>query len=299
MYRHICSFVIISAMAILSGCTGKADNGTLSVGLMPAVDSAPFFYAEKQGYFREAGVTVELTIYSNAQNRQTALQTNQIDGAMTDLVAFIINRAEGFPVRGTMITEGSFMLLKNSKASKRARPVIAMMEISVSNYLVSRYMEGKEYAKMFIPEIPLRLQAVISGSADMGLFPEPIASIGELQGLERLTCPHMPAESLDLMVFTEKALAEKKKSISVLHKAYARAAAELNADDRLARDILLEYIPNIPPAARDILVLPEYHMPSLPSEEFTDEMTAWTAALTGTRISVRYADLFDDRFVQR
>ncbi len=297
MSKLIHLLIIISVLTIFLGCGQKTDNGSLSIGLMPAVDSAPFFYAEKQGYFDKAGISVEFTVYTNAQNRQTALQTNQIDGAMTDLIALIINKAEGFQVKGTMSTDGSFMLIKNKDGSGNTKPVIAMMEISVSNYLVSRYMEGIEYTKMYISEIPVRLQAVVSGSADMGLFPEPIASIGELQGLEKVTYPGIPEESLDLMVFTEKALAGKKKTIGIFHKVYAEAAAELASDDRLARDILAEYITSIPAPARDKLILPEYGKPSVPSVNFVKEISSWTADLTGQKISVKYSELFDDRFI--
>ena len=44
---------------------------------MPAVDTAPILIAEKKGYFEETGIDVEIEIYTNAQNRQSALQSLQ------------------------------------------------------------------------------------------------------------------------------------------------------------------------------------------------------------------------------
>ena len=298
MKKFLYVLLIALISIIIFGCAKKTDKGPLSVGLMPAVDSAPFFYAEKQGYFEKEGISVELTVYTSAQNRQTALQANRIDGAMTDLVALIINKSEGFPVKGTMSTDGVFALLKNPAAGTKTKPLISMMEISVSNYLAEKYMAEKEYEKTYIAEIPTRLQAVLSGAADMGLFPEPIASIGELQGLEKSLYPGIPSESLDIMVFTEKALKEKKKSLEIFHMVYAKAASELAADENLARDLLPEYIANIPPAAINMLIIPEFGKPSLPSEDFVKEIETWTSALTGQEISVSYDDMFDDRFLK-
>src|SRR5512133_3255201 len=53
----------------------------LKVGVMPAVDAAPILIAAQKGFFSELGLSVEVQIYTNAMNRQSALQSGGLDGA--------------------------------------------------------------------------------------------------------------------------------------------------------------------------------------------------------------------------
>ncbi|MGL1890052.1 MAG: MetQ/NlpA family ABC transporter substrate-binding protein [Spirochaetaceae bacterium] len=290
--------LLLTLVFVLTSCNNNADNKTLKVGLMPAVDIAPFFYAHEQGLFTKAGIEVEFTIFTNAQNRQTALQTNSIDAAMTDMVALISNVAAGFPIKGTLSTNGSFPLLINPKYDLKTKPEIGMMEVSVSNYLVSEYMKDQDYSKVFINAIPTRLEAVAAGHIDMGLFPEPLASIGVLKGLIKKTYQGIPEESLDILVFTSQSLKDKKKSIKIFHSVYAEAVLELQKNPDLAREVLIRSIPNIPPIIKDSIELPIYTNPSVPSAEFTKKIIEWTSKITNKKIELSNKDLFDTRFIK-
>ena len=297
MKRLSISLLLVLTAGILVSCSSGRDDKSLKVGLMPAIDTIPFFYAQKQGLFEKYGVEVEFIVYTNAQNRQTALQTNQIDGAMTDLVALITNVSAGFRIKGTLSTDGAFPLLVHPGAEDKENPSIGMMEISVANYLVEQYMSGKSYSRVFINEIPMRLEAVASGRTDMGIFPEPVASIGAMNGLVKTDYSGIPEESLDIMVFTDKAIREKRKSLEAFHRAYADAVSALEGDEETARDIAIESIPNVPPAVRDQIIIPDYKEPSLPSLGFIERIIEWTARITSKNISIRTDELFDRRFV--
>ncbi|QEN03670.1 ABC transporter substrate-binding protein [Thiospirochaeta perfilievii] len=283
---------------VLSSCKNTNDNGKLKIGLMPAVDTAPFFYAQEQGLFTKAGIDVELTIFTDAGNRQTALQTNSIDGAMTDMVALISNVAAGFPIKGTLSTNGSFPLLINPNFDYQTNPKIGMMEVSVSNYLVSEYMKDQGYSKVFINAIPMRLEAVAAGHIDMGLFPEPLASIGQMKGLIKKSYPGIPKESLDILVFTNQSLKDKKSSIKVFHSVYAQAVLALQENPNLAREVLIRSIPNLPPTVKDSIELPIYTNPTVPSSEFTKKIMTWTAEISKHKIELTDKDLFDTSFIK-
>jgi NitT/TauT family transport system substrate-binding protein len=58
---------------------------------MPAVDSAPIFYADQKGLFAELGLDVTVQVYTNAMDRQSALISGGLDGAMTDVIALVNN----------------------------------------------------------------------------------------------------------------------------------------------------------------------------------------------------------------
>lgn len=273
---------------------------SLKIGLMPAVDTAPIFLAEEKGYFDELGLDLEITLFTNAQNRQSALQSAAIDGAMTDLVAVAVNVSSGFDIKATMLTDGMFPLLAVPGASDKSALKVGMMEISVSNFLVDQWI-GSDYEieKVYINSIPARLEAVGSKQLDMGLFPEPIASVGVMKGLEKLIFEPVDGFSPDVMVFTSEAIKNKAAAIERFHKGYNAAVADILASQDSARDILIKSIPNIKPELRDMMTLPEYHKSRLPDDEYLLKIINWTNSIVEQPLDVTPGDMVDRSFVKQ
>ena len=308
--KNLKGWIVLLLIAVFSltaiGCTSKDDlskeseeNRTLKIGLMPAVDTAPILIAEKNGYFKDAGINVEIEIYSNAQNRQSALQSYQIDGAMTDFIAVATNVDGGFDIKATTMTDGMFPVLSNGDVSGKKDIKVGMMEVSVSNYLIDKWL-GKDYniEKVFINEIPARLAAIQSGELDMGLFPEPVASNGELKGLKKNLYGMDDEFSPDCLVFTGKAIAEKEKAIKAFHEAYNKAVDEINKNPQIARDILVEKIPNTSPEVKDIMVLPTYKKAAIPSDEYLQSIIDWTSKTLNKDLTVKPEALLEGKFVK-
>lgn len=278
----------------------EESRGSLTIGLMPAVDTAPIFLAAENGYFDELNLDVDIQIYTNAQDRQSALQTGQIDGAMTDLVAVAVNVSGGFDIRATTLTDGMFPLLAVPGASDKSEITVGMMEVSVSNFLVDQWLGGDyEIEKIFINAIPARLEAVISGQLDMGLLPEPIASVGAIKGLQKLIFEPVDGFSPDVMVFTGTALDKKPDEIENFHRGYDKAVLDIQNDEMLAREIIIKSIPNLNPALKDLMNLPEYHLSRLPDEAYLAKIIQWTRAVVDQELIVEPADLIDSRFVDK
>jgi NitT/TauT family transport system substrate-binding protein len=305
-------------LALLWSCGGEGRNGAagkrageqtgensgskqelqqLSLGLMPAVDSAPILLAAERGYFRQEGLRVELEIYTNAQNRQSALQSGQIDGAITDLVALTTNVAGGFDIRATTLTSGMFIVLAREGSMEKGRITVGTMEISVTNYLLDHWM-GERYNmdKVYINEIPLRLEAVASGKLDAGIFPEPLASVGAAKGLRKLRFPPPEGRWPDALVFTEAVRKEQPGAVRAFHRAYNRAVAAIRKDEAAAREILIARIPQLQPELRDALSLPEYRPASLPEREYLERVIRWTEEALDRDLPVAAEDLVDRSF---
>ena len=300
------SIVLLLMFSIfLISCSNKEkteevkEDVTLKIGLMPAVDTAPILIAEKNGYFKDAGIDVEIEIYNSAQNRQSALQSYSIDGAMTDFIAVATNVDGGFDIKATTMTDGTFPVLANEGATEKKDIKVGMMEVSVSNYLIDKWL-GEDYnvEKVFITEIPARLAALKSGDVDMSLFPEPVASNGELQGLTKNLYGMDDEYSPDCLVFTGKAISEKPNTIKAFHEAYNKAVDEINSNPEIAKDILIEKIPNINPEVKDIMVLPTYKKAALPSDEYVQSIIDWTEKTLNKDLNVKPADLLDGQFVK-
>lgn len=302
--KKIIAGILLLAMSVITvGCssseTSKEEELSLKIGLMPAVDTAPILLAQKKGYFDELGLSVDVEIYTNAENRQSALQANAIDGAMTDIIALATNVNGGFDIKATTMTDGVFPVLMGKGAFEKKDIKVGMMEVSVSNFLIDEWL-SKDYniEKVYINEIPARLAAIGSGELDMGLFPEPVASNGELSGLEKKIYETEDGYCPDVMVFTGKALSEKEKAVKLFHEGYNKAVEDINEDSTESLDILMEKIPNIKPEARDLIVLPEYHKASLPSDEYITKIINWTSEVLKKDLEVKPNDLVQRDFTK-
>lgn len=301
-YKKYILILLVLAMFMV-GCSPVKKTPVkdlpLKVGLMPAVDSAPVLLADKKGYFKELGLNVNLTIYYNAQDRQSALQTQSIDGAITDLIAVATNVAGGFDIKATTMTNGMFPVLSKKGSESKQNIKVGMMEVSVSNFLIDEWLSEKyTIEKVFISEIPARLAAIGSGQLDMGLFPEPVASMGELSGLEKKIYEPEDGYSPDVIVFTGKALKEKEQAVRLFHEAYNKAIEDLNKNPQEARDILMERIQNLKPEVKEKMVLPKYTRVSLPDKQYIDKVINWTAEVVKKDIKVNADDLVERKFIK-
>ncbi|MFZ5353081.1 MAG: ABC transporter substrate-binding protein [Bacillota bacterium] len=305
MYKafKVIMVLVLSIALVLSGCTKalqrvEAKNLSLRVGVMPAADSAPIFLADKNGYFKELGLDVKVEVYSNAANRQSALQSGELDGAMTDLIAFLNNVQNGFDIKITTSTDGSFPFLVSKSFQEKKKIKVGMMEISVSNYLSDQWLSGQyEMEKIFVNEIPARLEMLKAGQMDMACLPEPVASSGQLGGLEKRVFDNKDEFWPEAMVFTGKAMKEKAEAIKLFHRAYNKAVAEINKDEAIARNILVEQL-ELKPEVKDLMVLPKYMEARLPSEAYMSKIINWVEKVQKIDITVKYNDMVEGKFIK-
>lgn len=287
---------------MLAGCStsSNAPEETLSlkIGVMPAVDTAPIYLAEEKGYFDELGLDLTIELFNNAGDRQTALQTHAIDGAMTDLIAVATNINGGFDLKATTLTDGVFPVLVRAGYEETPEIKVAMMEVSVSNFLIDEWL-GDDYTieKVFINDIPARLEMIKSGQVDMGLFPEPMASNGAANGdLEKRI--YTPEDGIcpNVMAFTDKALTEKEEAIARFHEGYNKAAQNLMENPDEARTLLIEKL-NLNPAIQDDIILPTYSLAHLPEEAYIQKIMDWSSETLNQELNLVPSNLIEGKFV--
>ena len=80
------------------------------IGLMPDTDSLPFIIAQEKGFFRDMGAKVRLVPFKSAMDRDAALQSGNLDGAVSDLLAAVFAKSGGFDVKVTSATDGTYWL---------------------------------------------------------------------------------------------------------------------------------------------------------------------------------------------
>lgn len=294
--------IFLTAIIFVSGCSGiglmnQQEDAALSIGLMPAVDSAPILLAQENGYFEELGLELEATIYTNANERQSALQAGELDGTMTDLIAYVNNQHNGFDTKIVTSTDGSFAFLAGSDFEPEGEKQVGTMEVSVANYLTDHYVATEyDIEKVFIAEIPARLEMLNTGQLDIAFIPEPVASLGQLSGLDKLISitdddGFMP----EAMVFTPEAISEKSQAINLFIEGYNKAVEEIENDDSSARDVLIKEI-ELNPEIKDTIDFPQFHQARVPTEEYLNKIIDWVAQAQETEIDLKYEDMIDGTF---
>lgn len=282
-------------MVLASGC-GKeaAKQGApaktaalppLSVGLMPDTDSVPFIIAREKGYFAEEGVEVTLHPFKSAIDRDAALQSGQIDGSISDLLAAAFAKAGGFDVRVTSATDGAYQMIAgkgNDAADVRA---LAGAEIAVSRNTIIEYvtdrilrengMASDALSKVSIPQIPARLEMLQNGKLAAATLPEPMASIAVANGCKFLTGSGELGINPGVMLFSKQAATDKKASLQAMYRAYNKAVAYLKQAPREEYIGLVVEKGGFPAAAKDALKLPDYHAAALPKERDVTEVMGW------------------------
>lgn len=296
--------LLATMMTFTTGCGLKNttpetsnENLSLKIGVMPAVDSAPIFLADKKGYFQELGLDVDVQVYTNAMNRQSALQSGELDGAMTDVIALVNNVENGFDIKVTTSTDGVFPFLIKKDFEEKKDIKAGMMEVSVTNYLSDRSLGDKyNVEKVYIDEIPARLELISKGTLDMAVIPEPMASQGELNGLTKKLIENNDEFSPDIMVFMGKAIKNNEKAIKLFHEAYNKAVEEITRNDSEAREVLIEKL-NLNPEIKDKIIMPKYNKARVPSEEYLQKIMDWNEKVLKKKINLKYEDLVEGKFV--
>ena len=217
---------------------------------------------------------------------------------MTDVIALENNVENGFDIKVTTSTDGSFTFLINKDLDESKKDVkVGMMEVSTVNYLADRSLEGKyNVEKVYINEIPARLEMIGKGNLDMAVVPED-GSQGELNGLKKELIENNDAFSPDVMVFTGDAIKNKEEALQLFHQAYNKAVDEIVKNDEEAREILINKL-DLKPEIKDNIIMPQYHHARIPSKDYLQGVMEWNEKVIGKKVNVSYEELVDESFVK-
>ena len=288
--KRILSIVLVVMLFVMVGCGSEPQVkeqklSKLTIGLMPDTDSIPFIIAAEYGYFAEEGLEIELIPFKSAMERDAALQSGSLDGAVSDLLAVVFARSGGFSVYATSYTDGSYNLVADGNTDIASAADLRGKEIAISRNTIIEYVTDeilavngvgeKDVSKVVIPQIPVRLEMLQSGNLAAAVLPEPMASVAEFSGSRYVTGSGELGINPGVIVFTDSAIKDKEQSIRAMYRAYDKAANYLNNTPRADYIDLIMERSGFPGPARDALVLKPYHFAGLPAEKDVDEAVRW------------------------
>lgn len=310
MKKLMCLLLLVT-MVFLTGCggqeAGKSDKklASLSIGLMPDTDSLPFIIAQEKGYFNDEGVTVEIQQFKSAMDRDAALQSGNLDGAVSDLLAVAFAKSGGFDVKAAARTDGSYKLIAGKDEPAQSVKELKGKDVSVSRNTIIEYvtdqildkeqMTESDINKVIIPQIPTRLEMLQNGQLAAATLPEPMGSIAVHNGCRFLVGSDELGINPGVIVMTTKSLENKQSSLQAFYRAYNRAVKYLNETPREEYiDLILEK-GGFPPAARDALVLPKYKEIAPPERSDVTAVMEWLNTKGLVKEKYTYEDLVYDK----
>lgn len=282
----------------------------LVVGLMPAINSIPLVVAERKGYFAAEGVRVSLSLFTSQLYREAALQSNAIDGSVSDLINAIQGWSSGLGPVVTSATEGSFGLLASPQSgmtelSALARPdgrkiETGLLEGSIVFYVSERILEraGIDPARLAlvpIVQVPVRMEMLLAGKVQAACLPEPLATLAAARGARRLGDSDALGTTPGVLLFTRKALAEKGREIAAFYRAYDLAVAEVNAAPDDFRAAIVESC-QFPPAVKDSMKIPRFRRAFVPSAEEVLDVARWMSGKGLISVLPSYQDIVSTTF---
>ena len=299
---------VLVLSALVAGCGSqqaeKKELQGIAIGLMPDIDSVPIIIAEEKGYFAEEGLKVDIQKFKSAMDRDAALQSGNLDGAISDMLAVAFAKAGGFDVKVTSYTDGTYKLIAGKgdgdvKPQDLAGKDVAVSKNTIIEYVTDRIMASQNMPedsinKVVIPQIPTRLEMLQSGKLAAATLPEPMGSIAIANGCRFVTDSEEMGVNPGVMMFTAKAASDKKAELQAFYRAYNKAVNYLNEhpqDEYM--DLVIEKS-GFPDAAKAALKLPHYREAGLPAEKDVSECINWMVQKELIKQSYTYDELVLD-----
>lgn len=84
------SIIVFTPLLLSSSCKGPSAK-TYRIGLGPWVGFGPLYLAQEKGFFKEAGVPVELSVLTGLAERNSALKSGQVDALAAPVDYFVLS----------------------------------------------------------------------------------------------------------------------------------------------------------------------------------------------------------------
>jgi NitT/TauT family transport system substrate-binding protein len=298
--------LIFAVMMTFTSCQTK-EAKELTVGILPDVDSIPFIIAQEKGFFEEENVTVNLEFFKSPVNRDSALQSGNLDAAISDVLAAAFAKDNDFHLAITSMTNGSYKLIVNKDAGINTIQGLKDKDVAMSKNTIIEYatdmmlqeagMSSDYIEKAIIPQIPTRLEMLQSGKVTAATLPEPLASVAIGNGAVLINSSDNLNINPGILLFTQEAIDEKETAIKRMYKAYNRAIEYLQENDKSEYvDILIDSA-GFPPVIKETMKLPEYNMAKNVSEEDFRMVIDWLYSRDLIENKYEYSDLVNEKFV--
>jgi NitT/TauT family transport system substrate-binding protein len=224
-----------------SGVEGELEKPVIRIGMMSSSDVIPYVLINENGLADKYNFELDLEVFTSAKDRDAAFQAGELDGVLTDFIGVCMYQNAGFDVRITGITDGDYILMagKNTgikdiseiKGRSIAISENTLIDYTLDHLLTNNNLLSTDVVKEIVPRIPDRLELLRNDKIDLGLMPEPFATIALNDGAISLGSANEFGLYPAVSAFTKTALDEKTEAIHNLYLAYNEAVDYMNETD--------------------------------------------------------------------
>ena len=185
--------LLAAAMFLLSACSSNGEEEKVKIGLLRIDDSIPFFVAQQEGLFNDLGIEVELVSFSSSSDQSLAMEAGELDLAMNDMIVQCLMKKNGTDTKavalayGAVPEEGRFLVVAAPNSGINTPQDLSgknvgistntMMDFLFENFEDIYNLPSEEINKVNMPNLSLRLEAVLSGSdLQAAILPDPLAA---------------------------------------------------------------------------------------------------------------------------
>lgn len=314
--KKLLSYVILTSVIILSGCSTGKDAKKLKIGTLNTADSVPLFVAKNDGLFEENNVDVELVEFFSASDQSKAVEAGQIDGMMTDIIVPSLIRKGNVNLDiimvalGEDVSQGKFTVAASSNSDYADKDSIeggkvaisegTMMEFLVDSYCEELGIDINKIKKVNVPSLSLRLEMLLEGKdIDLAILPEPLAQFAELNGaVTKIDDTKLNVNlSQSVITINEKFIAENRDTVKGFVKAYNEAVDNLNNNPDKYRELLLK-VAKVPEGLQDSYVSPVYPKNAITDAGLFDKVQNWMVNKGLLEKPYSYDEMVDSSFVK-
>lgn len=285
----------------------------LKMALLPVMDVLPFHVAEQNGYFEQVGIEVELVPVKSAQERDTLMQTGQVDGMLTDLLSPVFfNQDEPQIVvvrtaRRVYPDSPLFSILAKPGSDVQSPADLAGVEIGISQntvieYLTDRMLENagltpEQITVSEVSAIPVRFELLMNGEIPAATLPDPLTSgaiaAGAVLVVDDTSVPEL---SQSILAFSTGIVEDQPDAVRRFLEAWEMAVEELNAKPDDYRDLLIEK-GRVPESIQGTFQMPPFPKASVPTEEQLADVVEWALDKGLVTNDVPYERMVDDSYL--
>jgi len=262
-----------SAAVAQAGGTAKPEKAILKVGIIPISNLTPLYVAQKLGYFRDAGLTVETTMASGGSALTGALVGGSLDLTYNNYVSVFQAYAQGFglvviahqnsaqeapPDAAPLVVRNDGEINKVTDLANKRIGINALdniNRIAAQFYLEKNGVAGDKVKFVEVP-FPNMGDALAKGQIDAAILVEPIVTLltkaGKIKSLGYPFLETSPGLDIAGFIASKKFVNEHPVTVERFVAALARANSYLNKNREERIKFVAEFTKSKPELIREL-----------------------------------------------
>lgn len=305
--------IVFLIMFLAVGCNSNGNSGSgaqdpkkIYIGSMTIEENLPVLVAQEKGYFTEENVEVELITFQSPVELQSAFQTGELDGAITDIMIASLLKSSGEDLKVTSIAlgatpqEGRFAIIASPNSNISNVQELKGKSIGISNNSIIEYVTDKlllaggvdpgEVEKTTVAKLPLRVEMLLNNQIDAIVVPDPQITYVVSQGAKIIADDSQGANlSQSVTILQNKTIKDKKEALNSYYRAYTKAVQTINNNPDEFKNLLISNV-NIPESIVDSYAVQHYSEPQLPQEKDVEPVLEWLDSKGLLQNKVDYSD---------